>query len=84
VKIKRTYNLSPSVVDTVKALVEERHAARTQDALVEAAVQLFARQLRDRDDAARWAEAANDASFQDELNRLWAECDSEDRAAWED
>jgi hypothetical protein len=83
-KVKRTYNLSPAVVDTVKTLVDEKHAARTQDALIEAAVQLYARQLRDRDDAARWAEAATDASFQDELNRLLAECHAEDQAAWED
>ncbi len=82
-KVKRTYNLAPEVVATVKSLVEERHVAPTQDALVEAAIRQYGRQLQDAEDTRRWSQAAADPEFQAEMAELWAEFADEDAAAWE-
>jgi hypothetical protein len=70
------------VVATVRRLVEEKHAAPSQDALVEAAIRHYERQLQDAEDAERWASATQDAEFQAELVDLWAAYAPEDRDAW--
>ena len=49
--IKRTYNLSPETVATVKRLADVEHVAATQDAVVEYAIAEISRQLRDAQDA---------------------------------
>ncbi|HUZ88702.1 MAG TPA: hypothetical protein VMU49_02615 [Candidatus Acidoferrales bacterium] len=59
-RAKRTHNLSPEVVATVRRLVVEGHVASSQDALVESAVRLYERHLRDREEAGRWQKAALD------------------------
>jgi hypothetical protein len=65
-KTKRTYNISPEAVALVKHLVEERHLAPSQDALVEQAIAELARRVRDADDARLWEQAASDGEFQAE------------------
>ena len=82
-KIKRTYNISSEAVATVKRLVEERHLAPSQDALVEQAIAELARRVRDADDARRWRQAAVDAGFQAETRQLDAEFAADDLRAWE-
>ena len=82
-KTKRTYNLSPAVVATVKRLVEEQHVAPSQDALVEQAVIELARRLLDADDARRWQQASTDPEFRAEaqaIDKLFAVDDLE---AWD-
>jgi len=54
---KRTYNLSPETVATIKRLAEIQHIAATQDAVVEHAVAELTRQLRDIQDAHLWSGA---------------------------
>jgi hypothetical protein len=82
-KTKRTYNLSTEAIATVKRLVQEQHAAPSQDALVESAIRLFDRHIRDLEDQRRWEEAAADAQFQTEQAQIWAEFADQDRAAFE-
>jgi len=82
VKTKRTYNLSPNAVATVKRLVEERHIAASQDALVEQAITELARRVRDADDARLWEQAATDPEFQAEMTKLNSEFLQDGRRAW--
>ena len=82
-KIRRTYNLPSDVVTAVKVLVEERHVAPTQDALVEAAIRQYSRLLADQDERRRWSEAATDLELQEELSELWTAFEQEDRTAWD-
>ena len=82
-KVKRTYNISPAAVATVKRLVEERHLAPSQDALVEQAIAELARRVQDADDARRWQEASSDAEFQAESRQLDIEFSGDDLCAWE-
>jgi hypothetical protein len=82
-KTKRTYNISADVVTTVKRLIEEQHAAPSQDALVEQAVMELARRLRDVDDTRLWHEAAVDAAFQAEAKALDNEFAANDDEAWD-
>jgi hypothetical protein len=80
--MKRTYNISPESIATVKSLVEEHHLARSQDELVEHAISELARRVRDADEEALWSMAAKDPEFQEEakdLDMLFAE---DDAAAW--
>jgi hypothetical protein len=81
-KTKRTYNISTEAVATVKRLVEERHIAPSQDALVEQAIAELARRVRDADDARLWEQAATDLEYQAETGRLDAEFGVDDRHAW--
>jgi hypothetical protein len=82
-KTKRTYNISREAVAVVKRLVEERHLAPSQDALVEQAITELARRIRDADDARLWQGAANDADFQAEARQIDAEFGGDDLHAWE-
>lgn len=82
-KVRRTYNLPPDIVTSVKVLVEERHMAPTQDALVEAAIRHYRRLLEDREESRRWSEAAVDPEFQEEVDDVWAAFAQEDRLAWD-
>jgi len=69
-RIKRTYNLSPVAVATVKRLVEVDHVAATQDALVEQAIAELDRAVHDAYEAQLWSEAALDPEFQQELAEI--------------
>jgi hypothetical protein len=82
IKVKRTYNLRPRTVATVKQLAESR-VAPSQDAVVDRAVRDMARRVRDLDHTRQWEEAAQDPSFRAEIRQLWYEFEGEDRAAWE-
>ena len=81
-RVKRTYNLRPTTVDTVRRLVEAE-VAPTQDALVERAVRELARDFRDVLHTRAWAEARHDPEFQAELQEIWDAFAADDRFAWE-
>ena len=82
-RIKRTYNLSPETVATVKRLVEVEHIAATQDALVERAVAELGRMVRDMQEAQLWGHAAQDALLQRELLEIDDDLPADDLAKWE-
>ena len=81
-KVKRTYNLSEQTVTTVREMVEQRHVAPTQDALVEMALTDFFMALRYADEARVFGEAANDPEVAAELALLEAEFAAADRETW--
>ena len=62
-KTKRTYNLHAATVERVRALAAQGEAGGSQDAVVEAAIDQFYRQVRDREEAMQWAAAARDPEF---------------------
>jgi len=64
-------------------MVDEGKVAPSQDALVERALRRYARVVRDRAHAERWAEASSDPTFRAETDGLLMEFESEDRAAWD-
>ncbi len=80
--MKRTYNLDPEVVSTVRREVEEG-AASSQDAFVAAAILNWARELREAREALRWSEAGRDAGFQREAADIEQALAAEESAAWE-
>jgi hypothetical protein len=80
-RVKRTYNLRPATVDTVRRLVEAR-VAPTQDALVERAVRDLAREFRDELHTRIWAQARQDPKFQAEMQEIWNGLEADDRFAW--
>jgi hypothetical protein len=82
-RIKRTYNLSQSAVETVKRLADERHLADSQDAVVERAIIELARRVQDAEDAELWAEAARDPEFLAEVHELETGFASDDHRAWQ-
>lgn len=69
-RTKRTYNLSTATVRRVRELAEQYGAARTQDGVVEVAVERLYLEARDRADAERWAGAADDPAFQAEMSEI--------------
>jgi hypothetical protein len=81
-KVKRTYNISAESVETVKRLVEERHIASSQDALIEQAIAEIARRVRDADDARLWSEAAVDTTLQAEIEDIEHWATQDDLDAW--
>lgn len=83
IKTKRTYNISPEAIATVKRLVEQRHLAPSQDALIEQAIADFARRVRDVDDAQLWEVAGADSQFQAEMETLDVEFIRDDLRSWE-
>lgn len=82
VKVKRTYNLRPDTVETVRRLAEA-NVGPTQDAVVERAVRELARRLRNDAHTRLWAEAGRDSVFQAEMHELWDAFEADDRAAWD-
>lgn len=69
-KTKRTYNLSATTVDHVRELAEHSHVARSQDGVVEIAVERLYLEVRAREEAALWEAAANDPSFVAEMTGI--------------
>ena len=69
-RTKRTYNLSPATVHRIRELAEIPGVARTQDEVVELAVERLYLDVRAREEAAAWEEAAADPSFGDEMARI--------------
>jgi hypothetical protein len=77
-RAKRTYNLAEPTIRRVRELSEVYGAARTQDGVVDLAVERLYLELRERAEAARWAEAATDGEFRGEMADIerdlrWAE-----------
>lgn len=79
-RVKRTYNLSEATVRRVRELAGEYGAARSQDAVVELAVDRLYAQLLEQQEAAQWASAAQDPEFRAEMSGLAA--DLRDTEAW--
>ncbi len=82
-KVKRTYNLSPAAIATVKRLVEVEGVASSQDALVEHAIAELDRIVRDAHDAYLWSKAAEDQEFQAELEQIDKQLPGDDMGRWE-
>ncbi len=78
-RTKRTYNLPTATVSQVRELVGQ-FGTTSQDAVVELAVERLYRDARDLDDAARWAEAADDPEFRREMLAIASEY--HDRETW--
>ena len=72
-RVKRTYNLSETTVRRVRELAGEFGVARSQDAVMELAVDRLYSQMRDRQEAAQWAGAAQDPEFRAEMSAVAAE-----------
>lgn len=68
-RTKRTYNLPSETVTQVRELVGQ-YGTTSQDAVVELAVERLFRDARDQDEAARWADAADDPEFRAEMGAI--------------
>ena len=79
-KVKRTYNLSVEVVTHVRDLAGLMGATMSQDRVVELAVERLYREIREREEAAAWASAAEDPEFRSEMRDI-AEAYG-DRESW--
>jgi phosphoglycolate phosphatase-like HAD superfamily hydrolase len=65
-RAKRTYNLSEMTVRRVREIAEQYGGFRTQDRVVDAAVERLYLELRTKAEEAQWAAAADDPEFQAE------------------
>ena len=70
IRLKRTYNLSEATLRQVRELAGEYGVAKSQDAVVELAVDRLYAQMRDIEEADAWARAAQDAGFQAEMEEI--------------
>jgi hypothetical protein len=74
-RVKRTYNLSETTVKRVRELAGEYGLAKSQDAVVELAVDRLYAQMREAEEASQWAAAAADPEFRAEMAQLAAGLD---------
>jgi hypothetical protein len=81
-KVKRTYNLSERTIRTVRDISERYGLDRSQDAVVELAVEDLERRLRHAEEARVWAAAAEDPDFRREAEDLEAAYRSADAQTW--
>ncbi len=65
-RAKRTYNLTEITVRRVRELAEQYGAFRTQDRVVDAAVERLYVELQTRAEEIHWAAAADDPEFRAE------------------
>ena len=72
-RVKRTYNLSPGTVQRVRELAGRYDVARSQDSVVELAIDRLYTEIRDMEEAALWAKAAEDAEFRAEMAGIAAD-----------
>ncbi len=79
-RIKRTYNLSPATVHRVRELAEQAGLARSQDAVVDLAVERLYLEIRSQAEAAAWEVAAADPEFTSEMHAVAS--DYRDTEAW--
>ena len=63
IRAKRTYNLAETTVRRVREIAEQYGTFRTQDRVVDAAVERLYLELRAQSEAAEWAVAAEDPAF---------------------
>ena len=68
--MKRTYNLSEEAVTRVRELAGPYRAAPSQDRVVELAIERLYRDVREREEADRWATASGDAEFRAEMTEI--------------
>ena len=80
--MKRTYNLAPATVSSVREMAERYGVASSQDAVIELAVDELERRLRDQREADAWGEAADDPSFRAETDAIESAYRSADRETW--
>lgn len=80
--VKRTYNLPPRTITQVREMAERYGVARSQDAVIELAVDELERRLNDEREAAAWEAAAADPTFQAEVADIEAVYRSADRETW--
>jgi predicted transcriptional regulator len=62
-RAKRTYNLSEATVRRVREIAEQYGTFRTQDRVVDAAVERLYLELQAKAEEAEWAAAAGDPEF---------------------
>jgi predicted transcriptional regulator len=79
-RVKRTYNLPEETVRRVRELADEYGAARTQDGVIETAVERLYVSVRAEAEAASWEAAAADPAFQVEMAAIAHAFD--DRDTW--
>jgi hypothetical protein len=79
-RVKRTYNLDSTIVQRVRELASEYGVARSQDAVVELAVERLYAHMRDQEEADQWAMAAQDSDFRAEAGEIASEM--RDGEAW--
>jgi hypothetical protein len=79
-RVKRTYNLSQGTVRHVRELAGEYGLAKSQDAVVELAVEQLYSAAREREEAEQWASASHDPEFRAEMAAIAA--DFADGEAW--
>jgi hypothetical protein len=65
-RTKRTYNLAEPTVRHVREMVDRYGAARTQDGVVDLAVERLYVELREKAETEQWTQAATDPEFRDE------------------
>ena len=79
-RVKRTYNLSETTIRRVRDLAGKYEVAKSQDAVIELAVDRIYAEMRDREEAALWASAADDPEFRREMSGIAA--DFGDKDTW--
>lgn len=79
-RTKRTYNLSSATVRRVRELAERYGAARTQDGVVDLAVERLYIEAEARAEAELWSAAAKDPEFRAEAAAIARDLDEPE--AW--
>jgi hypothetical protein len=74
-RVKRTYNLSEATVRRVREMAGDYGLAKSQDAVVELAVDRLYAQMREAEEASQWAVAAADPDFRAEMSQIAAGLD---------
>lgn len=69
-KTKRTYNLTTDAVAHVRDLAGKLGTPSSQDGVVELAIERLFMEVRDREEAALWARAAQDGEFRAEMSAV--------------
>lgn len=69
-RTKRTYNLAAPTVHRVRELAEIYGASPTQDGVVDLAVERLYQEHREQAEGDRWAAAAADPEFRQEMTDL--------------
>jgi len=69
-RAKRTYNLDETTVRRVREIADQYEAFRTQDRVVDAAVERLYLELRSKAEEAQWAAAADDPEFRTEATAI--------------
>ena len=78
-RAKRTYNLAETTVRRVREIAEQYGTFRTQDRVVDAAVERLYLELRAQAEEAEWALAAHDPAFRAESASIARAYDDRDR-----